>query len=321
MTFALILYSTAQISICIEAAMSTIKELINAVADKNIDFEPILFRAKILAASLNNDAFSKWVESELNGYGVTELPEYRKLHIKPLGTFRNLAYQINAEQIPLQSITDMEMRELLSTIRLAHSIPELEHMTRGGNNQRISMDSSGVQYLNRTLHIEGGYVLLEAHYPMPSYLIKGVVSTARSRFLDFLISIQKETGDSELDAIQIDSSEAERIFNISIQGDHNTFVAGNRNIISNKNAVVKGDWQSLVKALHGEGVTAEEISELETAVQQDQKTGQRIGENTKGWLARMYTKALSGAGKISVAVATRTLYNYIAAHHGLPPMP
>jgi AbiTii len=302
-------------------SVSSIKQLISDVSNLSIAFEPLLFRAKILASSLNNPAFSEWIESELNGYNGKELPNYRILRCKVFGTYRNMVYQQSGVQIPLEHLQDKEVKEMFETQIMPHGIAELERMSHGGDDLRISLDTIVVQYLNHALSAAGGGQLLEAYHPMPSHIFAGIISTARSRFLDFLIAVKRESGDIELDAVEIDGEEVQRIFNVSIQGDNNTIVAGNRNTVSNKNIVNKGDWESLAKALCAEGVSDSEIEGLKEATNADEKNGEPFGQRSKEWLSKMCSNALSGIGKISFPVASRTLYNLIAAHSGLPPMP
>lgn len=58
--------------------MTLIADIITSVTETKEPISDILRRCLVLAYRLKNGALKAWAEKELNGYEVSELPDYRK---------------------------------------------------------------------------------------------------------------------------------------------------------------------------------------------------------------------------------------------------
>jgi hypothetical protein len=68
--------------------VSLIQQLQNDILDPKTSLNTILRRAKVLASTLRNEEFKKWLDNELDGYrDRSAVPDYRRSHGENRGNF------------------------------------------------------------------------------------------------------------------------------------------------------------------------------------------------------------------------------------------
>jgi AbiTii len=181
--------------------------------------ETILLKAKVLAYSLGNDDFKKWVKNELDGYkDSNELPDYRIRDTIVIGTFSNGVYIQSGSTI---AITDIEpdLRESTSKLYIAHGISSLEEMTK---KEQLCMPLQGewihlYNIYNANRLSVGHYQLIDAYRPITGAALSQVVGTIKSRLQDFILEISSNW---DMNQKSIPADRIEQIFQFTIINNH-----------------------------------------------------------------------------------------------------
>jgi hypothetical protein len=143
----------------------------------------------------------------------------------------------------------------------------------------------------------------------------------RSRLLEFILEVQ--TGLGEIQESEMKeagkSIDAGNMFKAAVFGDNTTIVVGDNNKTVVKNAVKKGDFESLATLLRASGVADPDIAALQVALQQDQGevdfAAKQPGPSVKTWMGSMMQKAINAAWNIELGVAGGLLTNAIQAYY------
>jgi hypothetical protein len=103
--------------------MKLVREIRDGVVDPSVSLSTALRKAKILAVSLGNQEFRKWVDCELDGYsGDVELPFYRKLNLPVLGNFSGPFGQgVNGFLLPISQMPD-RLKEIAKEVMFGNPI-------------------------------------------------------------------------------------------------------------------------------------------------------------------------------------------------------
>jgi hypothetical protein len=104
--------------------MSLVAELQQEALDEKTSVVGLLRKALLVASKLENEDFVQWIEHELNGYGESQIPEYREVHgeLRAWNPYRG--YQ------PV-GFSDAAAADRFSSMNFHMPISELEHMLAG----------------------------------------------------------------------------------------------------------------------------------------------------------------------------------------------
>ena len=166
--------------------------------------------------------------------------------------------------------------------------------------------------------MSSGKVLIDAHQPLPPYLIFGILDSVKNRLLDFILGLQKSNVTSEsLENGTVEPEVTRNLFNIHIYGNNNIVTSG-ENVYQEVNLVQKGDISSLVNHLSELNVDNGDISQLEDAVsvEPDAPNGQ-FGPRVLAWLGGMISKAASNTWKVGLEAAPKMLMDALRGYYGL----
>lgn len=99
---------------------SLVEELQKDALNHDVRVTELLQKSLVVATKLKLDDFATWVRQELDGYGSSEVPEYRVLHGEPQVFNPYRGYQ------PLD-FEDPEQKKVISKMHFDTPIGELEH--------------------------------------------------------------------------------------------------------------------------------------------------------------------------------------------------
>ena len=301
--------------------MKLIEDLINELANKNIPITDILFKAKILASRLHNQEFKSWIDNELNGYGDTTLPDYRVLSCQIVGTVADGFRRHSNFLIPL--VGDEKLKKLVQTLNLHQSISTLDEFVRKGDGVKMSSHfSHDIIHGYLSTAINAGWEIEEARKEIDKVQIIQVLTSVRSKLLDFLLMLSNEVGEQEGINTFSEGAEKEKIaslFASAVFGDNATIIVGDHNTqIVKIGQIEKGNITSLEKVLRENDIEEADIAELREVIDTDNPDSDKkaYGSKVKLWIGKMLVKANDTTWKIGVGAAGKLLADAIHAYYG-----
>lgn len=302
--------------------MSLVKQLRDEIVDSNVPPSGVLRKAKILAATLGDAELELWLSNELNGYGKdSTLPPTRLLNSPLLGTFHGFRGSVTSFGIPLSMLPEW-MRENVTELPIAQPLRELESMAASSSDTwRHTWPTEAVMVARQTVQMSGGMALVELYQPITKAMMEGVIDGTRTRFLDFLLGLQKinkEVMDSESAISNLPAEAVNTAFHVNVYGDNNVVASQSELSTISITSIKHGDFRTLRQHLASLQVPTIDIEALEGALTEDgvpqepRKLGPRVGR----WIGDMVTKSASGAWKSTIGVASKVLTDAVFEYYG-----
>jgi hypothetical protein len=283
-----------------------------------------LLKTKILLHQIGKKELTDWVNDELNGYANKgAVPPYRVVSAQVLANASNGAWRITSHPIPLYHLKP-ERREDLEVSRMAESLAVLEDLAskddEGTITRPLPMEANGL--LSKGLG--NGYVIERAWCELNKFEIKNILVQVRSRLLDFLLELRDSAGDARTDQElkeKATSFDATGLFQNAIFGPNTTIVVGSHNVQSVRNSHLQGDFEALSDALRSVGIPREEVTRLQTAIEDDRaKSGAPSFEGKTGkWFTNLLARAAKGGLNVGVDVVSSAAGKALAAYLGGSP--
>lgn len=301
--------------------MGLISDLQNDILDPKTSLSTILRKAKVLASTLKNEEFKKWVENELNGYrgNRDEIPEYRRGHTRSLGDFFGpFGAALKNAPIPTLSLPQ-EIKEFANELSLPKGVRALEaHLESNSPAFDIPWPADIVALL--TGKIYRGYSCLSAWKTVDRSTIEQLLDTIRNRLLSFVLELKEkypEISKSEEAISEIPGEQVTPMVNTYIFGNHNV-VASGVNIEQAVHQVQKNNLNALLKYMEKIGVGSSDIKELEKAIKEDgpRTEAGKFGSKVTDWVGKMTTKILKGVWNISIQVGPTFLAEALSRYYG-----
>ncbi|QKC95926.1 AbiTii domain-containing protein [Mesorhizobium sp. NZP2298] len=158
-----------------------VEEIQRDALNPNVPVSTILRKVKLAAAKLKLTKIEDWVEHELNGYGTTELPDYRILYGRPQ------AFNPYNGWIPI-ILDDQEVNDLLSRCDTKQSLSSLEDtISRSKGHVEMPLPASIINSLNRDMRVKFGRMAVHLSISQ----VQSVVDSVRNLILDWAIGLEK----------------------------------------------------------------------------------------------------------------------------------
>ncbi len=228
-----------------------IRQLQNQVIDSSVPLSDTMRMAKVLAATLKDERFREWVDSELNGYGQgDELPSYRRLRAESLGTFANAFRMIKNVSIPVSTLPK-NIRKHVMHLPFVQNVRELEDLT-GPNSADGTLESPWTPELvilaSKHFKRHDGAVLVDARMQFAPNEVIGILEQVRNRLLDILLGLQDFELQDPAPGSNGGKASATKVTNVitNVFGDGNTVAAGHELKQISTQKVSKGNTESLL---------------------------------------------------------------------------
>jgi AbiTii len=159
---------------------------------------------------------------------------------------------------------------------------------------------------------------------IPRNSLAAVIDTVRNRILSFVLEIESEApdaGEAAISSPPIAQEKVNQVFNTFITGNVENLSSGGshyRQIASNE--IVSGSFDSLLKYLSLYNIPSEDLTILENAVREDERSHpspKSIGPKVSEWMGKMLNKAGNGIWKVGVDVASAVITRAVTAYYGL----
>jgi hypothetical protein len=220
-------------------------------------------------------------------------------------------------------------RKYAEEVRFTQPIAAIEELGKGDGAVTCQWPGDLLAYMqtNEGNKFANGLVLYGAWQTVAKASVLGIVDTVRNRVLEFALRLEKEApaaGEPDKPGSTVSNATVRHLYQTIIHGDVIGNVATGSNAVQTTGAikVVKGDIDSLRKALANWGIPTEEVKNLENAMAED-PPGASLADKPKttAWLANMTGKLLSGGLKLSVGVGIDLIAQVIGQFLGIDQIP
>ena len=300
--------------------MNLIDEIRTDLVKESANLSSTLRKAKVLASEIGLPELREWVDFELGGYPDRDkVPSYRKFHPTNYGTFSGpFGSRVRNVVLPTDVLHD-PVKEFAENLTLSDGVGALEGMLadKSGPFQN-KWPQEYVMQAQEDIQMSGSKVLIDAHQPLPYYLISGILDNVKNKLLDFILGLQQNnvTPDS-LKNGTIEPEIPRNLFNIYIYGDHN-IVASGENVHQTVSPVQKGDITSLLNHLSELAVDSDDLDELRDSVSQETNTSNgEFGPKVRAWMGGMISKAASNTWKVGLEATPKMLMDALNGYYGL----
>ena len=296
--------------------MSLLDEIRSDLVNESAGLSNILRKAKILASAIGLPEFHEWVDFELTGYPDRDkVPSYRRFRPTNLGTFSG-PFQSGAKNVvlPIYGLPN-EIKEFAENLIFFDGVGALEAQASDGGQRKWPQEM--VMLARDAVQMSGGMVLIDAHQPIPAYIISGILDQVKNRLLDFVLGLQESNVTSEdLDNRTVEPEVVRNLFHINIYGDRNV-VASGEHVNQQSNAVQQGDVDSLISFLREYNIGEDDLSELRDAVSSEPNAPNGgYGPRVREWLGGMISKAASMTWKVGIETASKVLTDALKVYYG-----
>jgi hypothetical protein len=305
--------------------MSLLNDIQKDAIDSSIDIASLLRKCMVLAAKLGNKDFQEWVKHELYGYLENDdLPDYRIRKAVSYGHFSTGGNSM-WQNLPISYYPVPEdLFNEAAIVYFTQSVSSLEQMVRDAKegSLQFAWNPDLVSILSHKLYKD--YTCISAYKHISTSTIVEIISTVRTKALEFALEIQKEApdaGEAPSGVPLLLEGEINQIFYTVIMGNVQNLAPGSSDAIQlaqSARQIHQGDWESLIKCLTELGVN--EFDELNKAIDEDKANDDQesIGKRTTEWIKVAAEKASSGTGAISIGVASELISKAIGAYFGIP---
>lgn len=160
---------------------SLVQELEQDAYDKGASLSNMLRKTKAVAAKLQLKQPMQWVEAELNGYGASEVPAYRKLSGKARTRNPYHGWQ------PLM-FGDAEIEQMVCGHPIPNSISEIEHLLETPGEPSIALSGKAAQMLCGMADMP----TLPINVFFSRGLFVSILDAVRNKVLDWSLQLQAD---------------------------------------------------------------------------------------------------------------------------------
>lgn len=302
--------------------MKLLNDIIELLMTETGSLDEALLKTKVLLYHLEQKALVGWVNSELTGYGPSELlPDYRDVRARLFGNVSNGVYTHNNMVLPTGHLTKKQITSLEGG-GMRQGLGVLEKMIaemKKSNSLMRPLSPGCYGLLSETF--DDDYYVQRAWAQIEVSQVRQILTVVRSRLLDFVLELRSEVGaTSPEEDIKKMTNELDvpGMFGKAVFGDNITIMVGNHNHQQTAITVTKYDKAALADELRQHRVNEDDISELGVALNRDpipSRAGE-YGPAVQGWMKRMIGKAIDDSWNVSIGAAGSLLATAIQKYYG-----
>lgn len=162
---------------------SIVEELQRGALNRNTPVSDLLRMAKVISVKLNLPDLAKWVDHELNGYGMTQIPAYRMIKGQLKGKNPFHGWQ------PVL-FDDEEIEKLFTNQPIGQPVAEMEHMLSraagGSGEMMIPLSGQAATQLMRATGMSFPFAVI-----VSSGEAWGIVDAVRTALLDWSLKLEQ----------------------------------------------------------------------------------------------------------------------------------
>jgi len=305
--------------------VNQLEEIIAILSSGDEGTTNALLKTKVLLYSIGKKELATWVTYELNGYPADViLPDYRTLTARILADVNNSARLYRAYPLPI-SYLDEDDYDDATTASVRLSISQIEQLVVNAvDNQNIEQPIPlDFAYSKYCKHVAEGYEFTRCYKEIALHNFTNILTQVRSRLLDFVLELTDYASGipgAKTMTEKLKNVDAASLFKSAIFGDHTVINLGDSSSFNITNNVIKNDIAALKRHLESEGVSSEDVNELEFAINSDGPIAPRsknYGPAVGQWFSGMISKAANSTAGISVPVITDLLSSALKKYYNL----
>ena len=302
--------------------MNLIQELQNDILDSKTGLSSILRKAKVLASTLRNGEFKKWVDNELNGYPDNKegIPDYRQGRVENYGNFSG-PFGSALKNIPIPSLNLPErLKKHSNELLLVEGVRVFESLIESdSSNFHIPWPADIVAIISDK--IIQGYICISAWKSVSRGQVEQVLDTVRNRLLNFVLDLQErypKISKSKEALLAVPEKQVASAVNTYIFGGHNVVASGfdiNQRV---EQRIHANDLDSLLRYMEEIGVPGHDAKELKKAIEEDGPRTQPdiFGSKVVNWIAKTTKKILKGTWKSTLQTTLILITKALACYYG-----
>lgn len=183
---------------------SLIDSIIDELVNQDSSLENALLKTQVLAFKLKNDKLKIWVNNELNGYNKQdEIPEFRIVNTQVKGNlFQGLGYggyqQLTDTVLPIEYLDNKELGSL-SKHKFLVRISEIQDLSKSKNGLIAELPYSFLVMMSKRM---SPWEVIKAWKVISTSSLVGILSTIKSKLINFLLELKEELGDENIPIMQ-----------------------------------------------------------------------------------------------------------------------
>ena len=252
--------------------MSLLKDVQNAAIDASSDLGTVLRKCKFLAARLGSQELENWLLWESKGYPEdVPVPGYRVWPLQVKGHFAGaFGSGLRNAPIPIR-LLPYNVRQSYNEYECRSSIAVIESILEKDDSGMITVTTNDLS-LTLGTNVYERMNCLECWAEFGAMNLVELLNTVRNRILDFALAVWKEhpnAGETGSNAREsFNSDKITQIFNTTVHGGTANLVgtANNSPVAFN---IISNDFESVRRALQNNGVSEQDITDLERALAAD----------------------------------------------------
>lgn len=292
---------------------SIVEQLQELALNPNSDVEELLNKALYVSRKLKIKKFRKWCELELEGYGNTELPSYRK--------FRGQLKAVNHFHGYIPFIIPPELDEIVTAIDVFQSVGEINNLLKQEGDSLLKIIPPEMRKILLNMQ-KDQFSQLEPRVVFSRTQLMDILTKIKTIILNW--SLQLEDDGILGEGLKFTKKEKEAAMSVNHYNIQNMqgvvgHVSGGTINQNNQMNINTMDFDSLAKHLADNNVAFSDIQTLKEAIEHDTIPTEpnKFGDKVSSWIGSMVGKAASGGWDISVATAGTLLADSLAKFYGL----
>jgi AbiTii len=162
---------------------SIVEELQRGALNRNTPVSDLLRMAKVISVKLDLPDLAEWVDHELNGYGTTEVPTYRKIHGQLKGKNPYHGWQ------PV-FFDDEKIEKLFTNPPIGQPLAEIEHMlsqaASGSGELHIPLTGQAATHIMNAVGMNLPFAVI-----IGSGTAWGIIDAVRTVLLDWSLKLEQ----------------------------------------------------------------------------------------------------------------------------------
>ncbi len=305
--------------------MNQLEEIITILSSGDQGTTNALLKTKVLLYSIGKKELATWANFELHGYpNAAHLPDYRVVTTRILANITNGVSTYKAFPLPISYLDDNDYEDA-TTSKVRLSISQIEQLVINATEnqdlqQPIPIDYAQLKYRKQ---IAKGYSITACYKEIALHNFTSIMTQVRSRLLDFVLELSDHVSSVPGTATmteKLKNFDTSSLLNNAVFGDNTVINLGDNSCFNITNNVSKNDFNSLKKHLLSEGITIQDLNELEVAINSDGPIAPRsknYGSAVGQWFSGMIFKAANSTAGIGVAAVTDLLSSALKKYYDL----
>ncbi len=288
-----------------------IKQLIEDLTFDKISLSQALTRAKIIAYKIKNDKFKEWIISEIGGYKIKELPQYRIISCE---VFAELFVPYQGTRTILLDVTnvkDLAGENSFYKMRITQSIATLEIGMDNDKNSQYGYEYFPMELTNvfKEMTPDGDNITAVKRRIQLSE-IKYILEQTKQKLLDTLLELNESFPDLEND-FTVSSSNSQKVQNIITQNIYGNNSNSNIGVGENINQSIKSEQKidELLKELKQLGLKSDDTEELKDILKESDN--KKLGKKVLNWLGNLSNKAIEKGIELQIPTIIEKIQHFI----------